>query len=190
MSVSKVHPYLFLSDEQKEAFLWRIVRLVGEFYNLQPTYYRNKTQKHAYIRARHVAAYIIRFNSNLSLSKIGNYIGRITHASVLHAINSIKNESLVNHTLAGQLKDIQSVIYNEISAIINEAKEQPDNRQCMINLNDFTSFRLEGNRFIIAVGFEDRDLDVLYTMLATKERRNHVNTGILIFDDNTTQGQL
>jgi chromosomal replication initiator protein len=57
-------------------------------------------------RARHVAMYLMRTQSGLSLSEIGRELGGRNHATVLHGIRKLTDELAANHRLQKHLQRI------------------------------------------------------------------------------------
>ena len=62
------------------------------------------------IKCKHIAIYLVKQYTNLTLSGIGNYFpgrsGRFDHASVLHAVNSVKNQYETNRLYRAEIDEL------------------------------------------------------------------------------------
>ena len=70
------------------------------------------------IKCKHIAIYFVKQYTNLTLSGIGNYFpgrsGRFDHASVLHAVNSVKNQYETNRLYRAEIDELVKRLDNMI----------------------------------------------------------------------------
>jgi len=104
--VNKVMPRFVEVKEKQEITLEKIMETVCEHYNVTPEDLssRNRKQKIAFVRQ--VAMYMASEHTNMSNVQIGLNIGNRNHATVIHAINQVKN-----------LLDVDEKVRVDISAI-------------------------------------------------------------------------
>ncbi len=69
----------------------RIVASVSEFYGLTPSDLASRSRSHRITFARHVAMYLLRQETDLSLEKIGALLGNRDHATASHAWERISS---------------------------------------------------------------------------------------------------
>jgi chromosomal replication initiator protein len=90
----------------------RIMEAVVESFNITPTDLRGRKRDEVTALARHVAMYLIRQETDCSLSDIGNELGGRTPATVSHAYQKIAEDINNNHQLKRKVYDIQQHIHS------------------------------------------------------------------------------
>jgi len=71
-----------------------IIKQVASYYQLKPMALRGMKREKHYVRARHVAMFILKEDACLSLTEIGRWFSSRDHTSVLHAVRKISAELL------------------------------------------------------------------------------------------------
>ena len=87
-----------------------IVGAVSEHYNLQPKTLLSNTRLKEVTQARHIAMYLSKQMTEHSLNEIGQYMGKRSHATVLHAYRQMQDQLELDPVLRQTVKQIQSVI--------------------------------------------------------------------------------
>lgn len=92
--------------EKKEITIDDIIRTVCQHYNMDPSAVQTASRKRDVVQARQIAMYLAKQHTELSTSKIGSYIGRKDHATVLHACKTIKAILDVDKSFRAELNEI------------------------------------------------------------------------------------
>ena len=71
--------------EQKPITIESIISKVCDYYNIDESSVQSKSRKHEIVQARQISMYLAKKYLDFSTSKIGAYIGKRDHATVLHA---------------------------------------------------------------------------------------------------------
>ena len=85
-----------------------IIEEVCKFYNIDEEALRGQSRSKETAMARHIAIYIIRNMTKLSLKDIGKEFQNRDHTTVLHSIERIESLSKSNPEIAEVIKDIRS----------------------------------------------------------------------------------
>lgn len=104
--VNKVMPRFVEVREKQEITLEKIMETVCNHYNVTPEDLCSRNRKQKIALVRQVAMYIASEHTNLSNVQIGLNLGNRNHATVIHAINQVKN-----------LLDVDEKVRVDISAI-------------------------------------------------------------------------
>jgi chromosomal replication initiation ATPase DnaA len=75
------------------------------------------------VKARHIAMYALWVTMNFSYMKIGSFFCR-DHATVLHAITSVQNQSETNENYRKQVDEIMDKVMTMCPATIIEENEE------------------------------------------------------------------
>lgn len=192
MKNQKLKPYQLLDKEDQLKLCPFIIDIVRKAYDKVPKGLDHlECLKLQSKFSKQVAAYLIRENTSLSLSEIGNFFKAGQSINVKYAHERIRMQLFYEDELQKDINKLQSLINDEISKLINNQRTELGQQKVYnINLNDFTSFRFEDNRFIIAIGFSEKDINDLNTyVLKAAEVRNHKNTGLNLLEDISDHGE-
>ena len=85
----------------------RIIRTVCEHFEVAPTDIHSRRRPQALSFARHVAMFLLRERTELSLSEIGGALGGRDHTTVLHGIRKIEGEKETDSRLRDHLGKIR-----------------------------------------------------------------------------------
>lgn len=66
-----------------------IIEAVAEHYHIRPEALSAKGRYHVTVRARHMAMYLVRDMTRLSLKQIGKAFGGRDHSTVIHAVGKV-----------------------------------------------------------------------------------------------------
>ncbi len=89
----------------------QVIDTITEYYALRTGELVSKVRRRPIVEARHIAMYIMRENTTLSLDEIGKCFSR-DHSSVIHAIRKIKKEVKTNSILAKNLENLSMKLLN------------------------------------------------------------------------------
>lgn len=81
----------FSDFEKQPITIDTIIKKVAEFYGVEVNSINTRSRKREVVQVRQVAMYLAKKYLDLSSSKIGQYVGKRDHATVLHACKSITN---------------------------------------------------------------------------------------------------
>lgn len=87
-----------------------IVGAVAEYCNIPEKSILSANRSKEIMRARHIAIYLSKEMTNHSLSEIGAYMGKRTHPTVLHSINTVQDQMSYDAVLRQTVHQIQSAL--------------------------------------------------------------------------------
>ena len=90
-----------------------IVEAVAKSFQLSPSDLKSKKRDKEITLARHVAMYLIRQETNCSLSQIGQELGGRDHATVSHACEKVAGSIESSPSLRRTIQDIQQAIHHQ-----------------------------------------------------------------------------
>lgn len=76
--------------EKKKITIQSIQETISDFYDVRKDLIQSKSRKREIVQARQVIMYFMKKHTELSLSQIGVQVGNRTHATVVHACNTVK----------------------------------------------------------------------------------------------------
>ena len=94
--------------EQKPITIESIISKVCDYYNIDETSVQSKSRKHEIVQARQISMYLAKKYLDFSTSKIGAYIGKRDHATVLHACNMVRDQIQVDKNFKADMENIES----------------------------------------------------------------------------------
>ena len=87
-----------------------VIGAVSEHYGLAEKVLLSNNRSREITRARHIAAYLCKELTDSSLTEIGFKMGKRTHATMLHSVALIKNQTEFDPALRQQLSQIESAL--------------------------------------------------------------------------------
>jgi len=87
-----------------------ILQTVADYFSLTVEALISKKKDRKTTLARHIAIYLIREESNCSLTEIGKELGGRNHATILHGYEKIAGELHIKPTLSNQIAEIKEQI--------------------------------------------------------------------------------
>jgi chromosomal replication initiator protein len=87
-----------------------LIKLVADFYNIDPDAICDKTRKKEVVRPRQITMYILREDFNTSYPTIGDKLGGRDHTTVIHSCEKIKNDLKTDQNLAQQISQIRGIL--------------------------------------------------------------------------------
>lgn len=93
------------------------IKGTAAYYQFDVSVLIGKTRHRNVVQARHIAMYLIRENTILSLSQIGKLFGGRDHTSVLHGIQKIKSRLSTDETIATEIASISHIVSTTINNI-------------------------------------------------------------------------
>ena len=94
--------------EQKPITIESIISKVCDYYNIDESSVQSKSRKHEIVQARQISMYLAKKYLDYSTSKIGAYIGKRDHATVLHACNMVRDQIQVDKNFKADMENIES----------------------------------------------------------------------------------
>jgi chromosomal replication initiator protein len=87
-----------------------LVKIVAQFYGIEPESLIDKTRRKEVVRPRQIAMYLLREDFNVSFPTIGEKLGGRDHTTVIHSCERVKNELKDNKQLEQQLVELRSIL--------------------------------------------------------------------------------
>ena len=97
--------------EKKRITVQKIKDTVSDFYSIKKDLIQSSSRKREIVQARQVTMFFIKKHTELSLSQIGIQVGNRSHATVLHACNTVKNYYDFDKTFRSDLEEIEKILY-------------------------------------------------------------------------------
>lgn len=94
--------------EQKPITIESIITKVCDYYNIDEQSIQTKSRKHEIVQVRQISMYLAKKYLDYSTSKIGAYIGKRDHATVLHACNMVCDQIQVDKNFKADMENIES----------------------------------------------------------------------------------
>ena len=94
--------------EQKPITIESIIAKVCDYYNIEEASVQSKSRKHEIVQARQICMFLAKKYLDYSTSKIGAYIGKRDHATVLHACNMVRDQIQVDKNFKADMENIES----------------------------------------------------------------------------------
>ncbi len=89
----------------------RITQAVADYYGVDPEILRGQRRDKSVVVPRHIAMYLMRAETDVSLLRIGAELGGRDHSTVLHACDKIGRESAENDELRREISALRELIY-------------------------------------------------------------------------------
>ena len=96
--------------EKKRITPQKIQETVCDFFNIKKELIQSASRKREIVQARQVTMYFIKQLTELSLSQIGIQVGDRSHATVLHACNTVKDLAEVDKGFSADIKEIERIL--------------------------------------------------------------------------------
>ncbi len=87
-----------------------LIKLVADFYNIDPEAICDKTRKKEVVRPRQITMYILREDFSTSYPTIGDKLGGRDHTTVIHSCEKIKNDLKTDQNLVQQISQIRAML--------------------------------------------------------------------------------
>ena len=94
---------------KKNVAIKDIVRMVGDYYNLEENSICEKTRRKEIVKARQVVMYLLREDFNVSYPLIGQKLGGKDHTTVIHSYLKIKEDIKNDAQLMQELEQIRGL---------------------------------------------------------------------------------
>ena len=98
--------------EKKRITVQKIKDTVSDFYSVKKDLIQSPSRKREIVQARQVTMFFIKKHTELSLSQIGVQVGNRSHATVLHACNTVKNYYEFDKSFRSDLEEIEKILYS------------------------------------------------------------------------------
>ena len=85
----------------------KIINVTADYYNLAPSQLTGKIRTGQIALARHMAMYLIRYNTDLPLKKIGELFGGKDHTTVMNAIEKVEKELKTNTQVKEAVSELE-----------------------------------------------------------------------------------
>jgi len=97
--------------EEKPITIEGIVQHVCDYYDIPVDSIQTKSRKREFVMARQISMYLAKKHLDYSTSKIGLYIGKRDHATVLHACTMVTNQIEVDKNFRADMENIESSLH-------------------------------------------------------------------------------
>lgn len=97
-------------SESKPVTIETIISKVCEHYNIEESAIHTKTRKREIVQVRQIAMFLAKKHTDHSASKIGQFIGKRDHATVLHACKTVKDLIEVDKNFKNEIEEIEATI--------------------------------------------------------------------------------
>jgi hypothetical protein len=164
-----------------------ILIVTQNYFNIPENFCTKKTRKAEVVFARQVSAYLIRKYTQITLKEIGTVFNQ-DHSSILHGIRKVQDLMDVDKYIRKQVNDIDKIVQFKSQAFVEEMNIEKD--YYYIDLSNFTSLKLIGEKAILLTGFSDEEkAEFLIMVNAIIAEREHKNTGMYIFEKKDKNGE-
>ena len=96
----------FSDYEKKSITIDDIIKKVADYYGIEISAISTRSRKREVVLVRQVSMFLARKHLDMSIAKIGKYIGDRDHATVLHACKTIENLAETDKQFRGELEEI------------------------------------------------------------------------------------
>ena len=96
--------------EKKQISVESIQETVCKFFNVENKQIHSKSRKREIVLARQVSMYLSKKYTDLSLSRIGDMIGKRDHATVLHALKNINGLMDIDKSFKSSMDEIEEML--------------------------------------------------------------------------------
>lgn len=144
------------NKENYELKIAKIKSSVSVYYGMELSDYNDRSRKQELVKLRYVTYYFVnKYCPLMSFQSIGNILG-YDHATVMHAINDIKDQADVNKEFRNELNELDAIVSYEMTLIDNKSINTED--YYFINLDDIKVLRFSNNKSIVFSGISDEDI--------------------------------
>lgn len=98
--------------EKKRITVQKIKDTVSEYFSIKKDLIQSASRKREIVQARQVTMFFIKKHTELSLSQIGVQVGNRSHATVLHACNTVKNYYDVDKSFKSDIEEIEKILHS------------------------------------------------------------------------------
>ena len=92
--------------EKKSISIDNIIKVVSDYYAVEVSAINTRSRKREVVLVRQVAMFLAKKHLDMSTAKIGQYIGKRDHATVLHACKTIANLAETDKQFRNELNEI------------------------------------------------------------------------------------
>jgi len=105
----------------------KIKQLVLEEFGVSEKNLLSKKRYRSFVNARKAFSYLVYKNNELSLQHVGNLLGGLNHASVIHYLKCVNNHMETDKTFKNRISRIQALINRDLYG--EERKENKEKIQ-------------------------------------------------------------
>lgn len=87
-----------------------ILKVVAEYYNLEPREIIGKKRRREVVQARHIVMLLAKEYSDASLAAIGADLGDRDHSTVIHGVRRIQDDIATNSKIAKEVSEIKELL--------------------------------------------------------------------------------
>lgn len=172
---------LTINKKHKQKMFCQFVeKVICKYYNLKTISLHEKNRKRDICKTRQICIYFCKMLNDMSMTYVGSYYD-ITHATVIHAIKTTKNQMAWDKDLRSEINEIHNIIDFEFK-VKNKALSLSGDFYYM-DLDNFNSIKTN-DKTIILVGFNDYEINEFLIKNNIKEQpRKHFNTELYVLED-------
>jgi len=94
-------------EQEKKTRPEHIIQVVADHYNLRPEDIRSQKRNREIVLPRQICMYLIRVMNDISLSEVGEVLGKRDHSTILHGYEKILKEMSENKDFDREIEDIK-----------------------------------------------------------------------------------
>lgn len=102
----------FSNYEKKTISIDDIIKTVSDYYGVEVNAINTRSRKREVVLVRQVAMFLAKKYLDLSTAKIGQYVGKRDHATVLHACKTVANLADTDKQFRNELNEIDLALQN------------------------------------------------------------------------------
>ena len=96
--------------ENKPVTIDTIISKVCEHYNIEESAIQTKSRKREIVQARQIAMFLAKKYTDHSMSKIGQFIAKRDHATVIYACKAVEGLMQVDKNFKNEIEEIEALI--------------------------------------------------------------------------------
>jgi chromosomal replication initiator protein len=100
----------FVKSSSREISIETIMKIVSEYFQINPEKLKEKTRKREFVQARQISMYFAKNFTKASLKMIGQHFGGRDHSTVIHALQTVNDLMSTDRNFQKWVEDIQKKI--------------------------------------------------------------------------------
>lgn len=156
-----------------------IKEIVCNYYNVNEDVFYSKKKKRHFVKIKYVCIYLITTNTEVTVTDLGKRFN-INHGTVIHGRDNIKGYLTYDDKLKKEVSDLQQMISEKAYGF---ARQNALNENFhFIDLNEFYSAETEENKFVLFVGYNEKDIELIKKRLGKKRVNHHKETKLYLLE--------
>jgi hypothetical protein len=162
-----------------------VKEIVCSYFGIDSDSLNYNTRKREVVKCKQISMYLIHKNLNMSLSKIGRHFQK-NHATVIHSVKTIKNYLEWDKDLKKEIDELEKLVIFKANAMISNYSIE--NNFYFIDLDNFSSIKVNKKQSLILVGYSDEEVDEFCKLnLIDNNSKKHTKKGMYILEKNQNE---